>query len=289
MPSAPWHAAQTVVAFCLPSSGSGVAGAAAAAVLAYTDAMRPAKPVKKRIQEPRERNGNGGGGAKPANFSPGRRGAASEAGAKGSFPFADAAYSLSVHDPRELPRPGVPEIAFAGRSNAGKSSAINTLAGRRRLAFVSKTPGRTQLINFFTLGGRAYLVDLPGYGYAGVPLAVRDHWKHLVGTYVAERESLAAVVVVMDVRHPLTDLDRTLLDWLKESRREVHVLLTKADKLSKQAAQGALAKVRRDMGRDYPGATVQLFSSLKREGIQEAAGRLERVTAQKTKAPAKGE
>jgi GTP-binding protein len=131
----------------------------------------------------------------------------------------------------------VPEVAFAGRSNAGKSSAINTLAGRRRLAFASKTPGRTQLINFFSIASGAYLVDLPGYGYAGVPLPVRAHWESLVGEYVGKRESLAGVVVVMDARHPLTPLDRQLLDWLTPAGRRVHVLLTKADKLSKQAAQ----------------------------------------------------
>jgi GTP-binding protein len=205
------------------------------------------------------------------------------------LPFAAAKFSLSVHDPRELPRPGIPEIAFAGRSNAGKSSAINTLAGRRRLAFVSKTPGRTQLINFFSLDGRAYLVDLPGYGYAGVPGEVREHWKHLVGTYVSTRQSLAAVVVVMDVRHPLTSLDRTLLDWLRESRRGIHVLLTKADKLSRQAQQAAMTKVRRELATHYPGATVQLFSSTKRDGIAEAAKRLAQFAATKNKAPAKGE
>ena len=196
---------------------------------------------------------------------------------------------MSVHDPRELPAPGAPEIAFAGRSNAGKSSAINTLSGRRRLAFVSKTPGRTQLINFFSLAGRAFLVDLPGYGYAGVPGEVREHWKHLVGTYVAERASLAGVVVVMDIRHPLTDLDRTLLDWLQEAGRPTHILLTKADKLSKQAARNALDSVRRDLQRSYPGATAQLFSSLKREGVEVAAGELARLATGKNKAPPKGE
>src|SRR6187397_2107116 len=143
-----------------------------------------AKPVKTRIGKPRGQVKRSEGTAKPRNFT--------------EFPLAKASYSLSVHDPRDLPRPGAPEIAFAGRSNAGKSSAINTLANQRRLAFVSKTPGRTQLINFFTLGGTSYLVDLPGYGYAGVPYAVREHWKHLVGTYIAERSSLAAVVIVMD-------------------------------------------------------------------------------------------
>lgn len=206
-----------------------------------------------------------------------------------AFPLAKATYALSVHDPRELPPPGAPEIAFAGRSNAGKSSAINTLAGRRRLAFVSKTPGRTQLINFFTLGGGSYLVDLPGYGYASAPHAVRDHWKHLVGTYITERTSLAAVVIVMDSRHPLTELDRTLIEWLRAAQRPAHMLLTKADKLSKQAQQMTLGKVRRELATLYPGATVQLFSSLKREGVEEAAGALSRLVAGKNKAPPKGE
>lgn len=196
---------------------------------------------------------------------------------------------MSVHDPRELPPPGLPEIAFAGRSNAGKSSAINTLAGRRRLAFVSKTPGRTQLINFFSLGNEAFLVDLPGYGYAGVPGAVREHWKHLVGTYIAERPSLALVVVVMDIRHPLTALDRTLLEWLRDAGRRAHVLLTKSDKLSKQAAQRALGEVRRGLGSEFPGTSVQLFSSPKREGVAEAAAAVERAATRKNKAPPKGE
>lgn len=197
---------------------------------------------------------------------------------------------MSVHDPRELPPPAAPEIAFAGRSNAGKSSAINTLAGKRRLAFVSKTPGRTQLINFFSLGGKAFLVDLPGYGYAGVPQQMREHWKHLVGSYVVERASLAGVVVVMDVRHPLTGLDRLLLDAMTEAGRPLHVLLTKADKLSKQAGQSTLARVRRELATDYPGASAQLFSSLKAEGVEEAAERLSALArAHKNKAPAKGE
>lgn len=194
-----------------------------------------------------------------------------------------------MHDPRKLPPPTSPEIAFAGRSNAGKSSVINTLAGRRRLAFVSKTPGRTQLINFFDLGGRAFLVDLPGYGYAGVPSEVRAHWKELVGTYISERKSLAGVVVVMDIRHALTPLDLTLLEWLREAGRRAHILLTKADKLSKQAAQATLARVRRELATLYPGATAQLFSSLKRDGVEEAASALSALAAGKNKAPAKGE
>ena len=123
-----------------------------------------------------------------------------------------------------------------------------------------------QIKGFFSLGGDAFLVDLPGYGYAGVPGEVRQHWKELVGRYIAERQSLAAVVVVMDSRHPLTELDLTLLEWLREAGRRAHVLLTKSDKLSKQAAQSTLARVRRDLGSVYPGATAQLFSSLKRDG-----------------------
>lgn len=198
-----------------------------------------------------------------------------------------------MHDPRELPPPGPAEIAFAGRSNAGKSSAINTLANRRRLAFVSKTPGRTQLINFFELGPRAFLVDLPGYGFAGVPGAVREHWKTLVGDYIATRSSIALVVIVMDARRPLTDLDLTLIEWLRAAGRPAHVLLTKADKLSKQAAARTLAEARTALSRVYPQATLQLFSSLKREGVaaaMEALGRaVDDFARQKTRAPAKGE
>lgn len=202
----------------------------------------------------------------------------------------NARYTLSIHDPRKLPRGSVPEVAFIGRSNAGKSSALNTLAGRRRLAFVSKTPGRTQLINFFAVDEEALLVDLPGYGYAGVPREVRAHWDVLVGEYVFHRETLAGVIVVMDSRHPLTPQDQRLLDWLLPSGRNVHVLLSKSDKLSAQAAQRTLAQVRRDLDGIYPGATAQLFSSLKRTGTAEAQARIEGwVAAQKQKAPAKGE
>ena len=158
---------------------------------------------------------------------------------------------------------------------------------------MSKTPGRTQLINFFAVGPGGYLVDLPGYGYAGVPAAVQKHWETLVGTYIAERESLAVVVVVMDIRHPLTPLDRRLLDWLRDAGRSVHILLTKSDKLSRHAATATLVKVRALLGELHPGATAQLFSSLKHEGIEAAAENLRRFIrdfgAPKTRAPAKGE
>ena len=202
----------------------------------------------------------------------------------------NARYLLSVHDPRKLPADSLPEVAFIGRSNAGKSSALNTLAGRRRLAFVSKTPGRTQLINYFAVDDDAFLVDLPGYGYAGVPLEVRQHWDTLVGEYVFHRKALAGVVVVMDSRHPLTPQDRRLLDWLFPSGRNVHVLLSKADKLSAQAGHRTLAQTRRELDQAYPGASVQLFSSLKRTGTAEAQARIESwVGEHQQKAPAKGE
>lgn len=198
-----------------------------------------------------------------------------------------------MHDPRELPPPGAPEVAFVGRSNSGKSSAINTLANRRRLAFVSKMPGRTQLINFFSIGPGAFLVDLPGYGYAGVPAAVRRHWEMLVGEYVAHRPSLALVVVVMDVRHPLTELDRKLLDWLRDAGRPALILLTKSDKLSREAGRTALARVQASLAREYPKVNAQLFSSPKKVGVNEAARALglsvDAFRAQKTRAPAKGE
>src|SRR3954465_7019136 len=172
--------------------------------------MKPVRPVAKRIEKPRGKDGD---------FT--------------ALALARAAYTMSVHDPRELPAPGVAEIAFAGRSNAGKSSAINAITGRKRLAYVSKTPGRTQLINFFSLDGRAFLVDLPGYGFADAPTEVRRHWEMLVGEYIANRESLAAVVVVMDARHPLMPLDRQLISWLRDAGRAPHALPPQAGKLLK--------------------------------------------------------
>ena len=247
--------------------------------------MSAAKSVKKRIRKPHEKD-DSKKRAKPRDFSLGSAPATSRKSAASAFGLQRAAYALSVHDPAELPAPGAPEIAFAGRSNAGKSSAINTLTGRRRLAFVSKTPGRTQLINFFTLGEGAFLVDLPGYGYADAPIAVRRHWEMLVGEYIAHRDSLAAVVVVMDARHPLTPLDRELIGWLRAAGRSAHVLLTKSDKLSKQAAQRTLLTVRKELESLCPGASAQLFSSLKNEGIDEATRVLSRFAIRKKQSPA---
>lgn len=155
-------------------------------------------------------------------------------------PFQQASFFASAAKPTDLPPEGRPEIAFAGRSNVGKSSAINALAGRRRLAFVSKTPGRTQMINFFDLGGGGWLVDLPGYGYAKVPQELRAGWEALVGGYLAERESLVGVVALVDARHPLTAHDRRLLEWLRPRELPCLVLLTKSDKLSRAERARAL-------------------------------------------------
>lgn len=189
--------------------------------------------------------------------------------------FRNAQFEISIAKPSGLPPPGGAEIAFAGRSNAGKSSAINTLAGHVRLAFVSKTPGRTQLINFFRLNCGASLVDLPGYGYAAVPEKIRRQWQGLIESYLKKRESLIGLVLIMDVRHPLTDLDRQMIDWFVPTGRPLHVLLTKSDKLSRGAAAAALQEVRRDLSVLGPQVTVQLFSSLKKAGVEEA----ERIVA----------
>lgn len=167
-----------------------------------------------------------------------------------------------------MPAPNGPEIAFAGRSNAGKSSAINTLAGHTRLAFVSKTPGRTQLINFFRLRGGAVMVDLPGYGYAEVPDRIRRQWQGLLENYLRERASLIGLVLIMDSRRPLTALDQQMLDWYAPSGRPVHVLLTKSDKLSRNEAAKALASTRKALAAWGDAVTVQLFSSLKKTGVE---------------------
>jgi GTP-binding protein len=184
--------------------------------------------------------------------------------------FQNAVFHISAHNLRDLPPASGIEVAFAGRSNAGKSSALNTLANHNRLAYVSKQPGRTQLINFFALGGDRYLVDLPGYGYAKVPAALRQHWQTTLSAYLTDRPTLNALVLVMDCRHPLTPLDRQMLDWFGHSGRPVHVLLTKADKLSRQAANQTLLAVRKELTENWDNCTIQLFSSLKKQGVEEA-------------------
>jgi GTP-binding protein len=184
--------------------------------------------------------------------------------------FQNASFYISAHNLRDLPPPAGIEIAFAGRSNAGKSSALNTLANHNRLAYVSKQPGRTQLINFFALGNDRFLVDLPGYGYAKVPQAMREHWQLTLSAYLSQRSTLQGLVLVMDCRHPLTPLDRQMLDWFCPSGKPVHVLLTKSDKLSRNAANQTLLAVRKELDATWGNCSVQLFSSLKKQGVEEA-------------------
>jgi GTP-binding protein len=188
--------------------------------------------------------------------------------------FSSVVFLKSVASLEQAPA-SAGEVAFAGRSNTGKSSAINTLIGHQ-LAQVSKTPGRTRLINYYALGAERFIVDLPGYGYAKVPDAVRAPWEALLGAYLRVRVPLRGLAVVMDVRHPVTELDQRLLAWFRPTRKPVHVLLTKADKLSREAAQKALRKVERDLAALMPDASVQLFSSLRKTGIEDAAAVLRR-------------
>lgn len=183
--------------------------------------------------------------------------------------FRDIAFFTSAADESGLP-PSQVEVAIAGRSNAGKSSAINALAQRHRLAFVSKTPGRTQQINFFSLGPERFLVDLPGYGYAKVPRGMRNEWEQLISGYLQLRPALRGLIVVMDIRHPMKDLDRQLLAWFESTGRPAHVLLTKADKLGRQQAVEQLRNTSKILAAEFPAVSVQLFSAQARIGLDEA-------------------
>jgi GTP-binding protein len=182
-----------------------------------------------------------------------------------------AAFLISAAKVDQCPDDSGFEVAFAGRSNAGKSSALNTLT-HANLARTSKTPGRTQLLNFFRLDDERRLVDLPGYGYAKVPIPLKQHWQHHLEAYLGSRESLVGVVLLMDIRHPLTDFDRLMLDWAAASRMPMHILLTKADKLAFGAAKNALLKVQREIRQGWgeDNVSLQLFSAPKRQGVEEA-------------------
>ena len=181
-----------------------------------------------------------------------------------------AVFFKSAEKLNQLPPESIAEVAFAGRSNAGKSSALNILTGRRKLAHVSKTPGRTRLINFFQVAPDAFLVDLPGYGYAQVPGDMKKHWARLLTGYLGSRPQICGLVVIMDARHPMTPLDVQLLDWFRVTGKPVHVLLTKADKLPKSKAASHLAEVVSILDKEYAGYTVQLFSSTSKLGVKEA-------------------
>ena len=202
--------------------------------------------------------------------------------------FSQAAFYTTVNHLKDLPQHGGKEVAFVGRSNAGKSSAINTLANHVRLAYTSKTPGRTQHLNYFSLGDNNFLVDLPGYGYAKVPPDVQLHWENLLSQYLQTRAELAGLVVIMDARHPLTELDENMLDWFAPTNKPVHIMLTKSDKLSRQQATLTLNRVKSHLAEHFssditpasghesalklrfPQCSVQLFSSLKKIGMEEA-------------------
>lgn len=184
--------------------------------------------------------------------------------------FQNAQFFTTVNHFKDLPATTA-EIAFVGRSNAGKSSAINTLTNHVRLAYVSKTPGRTQHINFFELRNGHFMADLPGYGYAQVPEAIRAHWVQLLGQYLQRRQSLIGLILIMDVRHPLKELDTKMLDFFAVTGQPVHILLSKADKLSKNEQIKTLSSVKKALEpyAQRQQVSVQLFSSLKKQGIEE--------------------
>lgn len=190
-------------------------------------------------------------------------------------PFQHARFLVSAAKPQDFPPERGPELAFAGRSNVGKSSAINALAGRKRLAFFSKTPGRTQTINFFDLGDQARLADLPGYGYATAPQSLRTSWDALIGGYLTGRRSLAAVVVLMDARHPLTANDRHFLEWLRPVEARRLILLSKSDKLSRAEGSKVLADTRAALDGAAMTADVILFSSKNAESVGQVRALLE--------------
>ena len=183
--------------------------------------------------------------------------------------YHQAKFSASASALDNAPEDSGQEVAFAGRSNAGKSSAINAITGQNSLARISKTPGRTQLLNFFQLDEQRKLVDLPGYGYAKVPVAVKNKWQAMMTTYLTERKALCGIVLVMDVRHPLTEFDWHMIHWCEHGNTPLHILLTKADKLKYGAAKNTLLKVQRDLGEASIEITLQLFSSLKKTGIED--------------------
>ena len=187
-----------------------------------------------------------------------------------------AAFMISAAKVDQCPDDQGYEVAFAGRSNAGKSSALNTLT-HASLARTSKTPGRTQLLNFFRLDEERRLVDLPGYGYAKVPIPLKLHWQRHLEAYLGSRESLKGLMLMMDIRHPLTEFDRLMLDLSAASEMPMHILLTKADKLAYGAAKNALLKVQTDLRKGWgDGVSIQLFSAPKRQGIEEAQAVLAR-------------
>ena len=185
-------------------------------------------------------------------------------------PYQQTVFLLGAPDARQAPPDSGAEVAFAGRSNSGKSSALNTITGQRSLARISKAPGRTREINFFQVRDDRRLVDLPGYGYAKVSKSVQQQWERNITRYLETRQSLTGVMLTMDVRHPLKAFDQQLLGWCHAAGLRAHILLTKADKLKRGPAQSTLLGVRRELEALHPDSSVQLFSSLKGTGVEAA-------------------
>lgn len=184
--------------------------------------------------------------------------------------YRSAHYTVSATQLSQLPADAGYEVAFAGRSNAGKSSAINTITGIKALARISKTPGRTQMINFFHLDDERALVDLPGYGYAKVPEKMKLKWQATLSKYLETRQSLRGLMLMMDIRHPLKNFDLQMLGWAKQAELPIHILLTKSDKLGRGAGGNTLQQVRKELSEAGLVASVQLFSSLNHQGRDEA-------------------
>ncbi|WP_020395445.1 ribosome biogenesis GTP-binding protein YihA/YsxC [Thiolinea disciformis] len=197
--------------------------------------------------------------------------------------FQQATFARSAAGSSSLPPESGIEVAFAGRSNSGKSSTINKVCSQKSLARTSKTPGRTQLINFFALPDANYLVDLPGYGYAKVPLNVKMQWQQFIEAYLSTRSSLKGLILVMDIRHPLTEFDSILLNWAAYRQLAVHVLLNKTDKISRGAAGNTLLQVRKDLKQHGEQVTVQLFSAETGQGLEDIWAVLERWLGQAEK------
>jgi GTP-binding protein len=193
----------------------------------------------------------------------------------GSINYQLARYFISASTVEQCPPDKGREVAFVGRSNAGKSSAINVLTSQNKLARTSKTPGRTQLLNYFELAPERYLVDLPGFGYAAVPLDVKRKWQKQLEKYLEQRQSLQGLVLLMDIRHPFKEFDEIIVKWCQNAQMPLHILLTKADKLTHGAASTVLLQTRKSLAEHGELVTVQLFSALKYLGVDELRERLD--------------
>ena len=187
--------------------------------------------------------------------------------------YRQAQFLISAGKAKQFPQGGS-EVAFSGRSNAGKSSAINTLCDNKGLARTSKTPGRTRLVNFFELDEQRRLVDLPGYGFAKVPVAMKNEWEKLMTQYLSDQQALKGLVIIMDIRHPLNDYDWQMLEWCDHYQLPAHVLLTKADKIKRGAQQNSKLKTQKQLKDAGIDASVQIFSALKKTGLDELVFKL---------------